>query len=59
MKEKDTSNGEQLDKIESELFGTFDPQDELWIVGGSTTSTAMSTYTPTGVDAYIDMDYTF
>ena len=59
MKEKRVSNGKELENSESELFETFDPQDELWIVGGSTSSTAMATFTPSGVDAIVDMDYFF
>ena len=46
MKEKDIINGEELEKINSELFGSFDPEDESWLVGGSKTSTSWITYSP-------------
>jgi hypothetical protein len=59
MKEKNNINGEELENLESELFSTFDPDDELWIVGGSKTISDMATFTPTGMDHAIDIDYTF
>lgn len=59
MKEKDINNGKGLEKINSELFGSFDPEDELWIVGGSRTVTYMSTYTPTSMDVSVDFDWVF
>ena len=57
MKKKDTINGEQLEEINGELFGSFDPDDESWIVGGSKTITAMATNTPNGYDAWYDLDW--
>lgn len=56
MKKIDIINGEEL---QSDLFGSFDPEGETWIVGGvggSTTLTSMATYSPNGVDAYFDID---
>jgi hypothetical protein len=59
VKEKHIDADKELENIESELFGAFDPGDELWIVGGSKTITDMATFTPTGVDHAIDIEYTF
>ena len=59
MKEKDTINGEELERINSELFASFNPEDELWIVGGSTTFTWYATYMPDRADVGADFDYTF
>jgi len=59
MKEKDIINGEELERINNELFGSFDPEDELWIVGGSKTGTSSVTYTPTGPDGGVDFDWVF
>jgi hypothetical protein len=58
MKEKSILKGEELERIDNELFGSLDPEDESWIVGGSTiTSTAMATYSPGGPDGIVDIDY--
>ena len=58
MKEKDIINGEELERINSELFGPFDPEDESWIVGGSRiTNTAVATYSPSGPDGMFDLDF--
>ena len=59
MKEKDIINGEELESINSELFGSFDPEDEAWIVGGSKSISGSATYTPTGPDAGGDFDWVF
>jgi hypothetical protein len=59
MKEKEIKNAEGIENLESELFGSFDPEDELWIVGGSKTITDMYTFTPTGPDTVLDIEYTF
>jgi hypothetical protein len=59
MKEKDIINGEELETINSELFGSFDPEDESWIVGGSKTTSSSVTYTPTGPDGGADFDAVF
>jgi hypothetical protein len=60
VKEKDTIKGEALEKINDELFGSFDPEDESWIGGGgSKTSTSWITYSPCCVDAAFDFDWNF
>ena len=58
MKEKDIINSQELETINSELFGSFDPEDELWIVGGATGSGSV-TYTPSGGDGSADVDFAF
>jgi hypothetical protein len=58
MKEKDT-NSEELERINSELFASFNPEDEMWIVGGSSSLTSRVTFTPTGPDAAADFDWVF
>ena len=57
MKEKDIINGEELERINSELFGSFDPEEESWIVGGAATGSGSATYTPAGFDAGGDVDF--
>ena len=47
----------EIERIEDELFGSFDPEDESWIVGGNKTSTSYITYSPCCVDAMFDFDY--
>ena len=59
MKEKDIINGEELETINSELFGAFDPEDESWIVGGSKSISGSATYTPNGPDGGVDFDWVF
>lgn len=59
MKEKDMINSEELERINSELFGSFDPEDESWIVGGSKTVSGSVTFTPNGPDGGGDFDYVF
>jgi hypothetical protein len=59
MKEKDIINGEDLERINDELFSSFDPEDESWIAGGSKTSTSWITYSPCCVDAAFDCDWNF
>ncbi len=50
---------QELETINSELFGSFDPEDESWIVGGSKTVSSSATYTPTGPDGGADFDWVF
>lgn len=57
MKEKDIIKGEELERINSELFGSLDPDDESSIGGGPYTNTAVATYTPNGFDAMFDLDF--
>ncbi len=59
MKEKDIINSEELERINSELFGSFDPEDESWIVGGSKTVSGSVTFTPNGPDGGGDFDLVF
>lgn len=59
MKEKDIINTEELERINSELFGSFDPEDESWIVGGSKTVSGSVTFTPNGPDGGADVDFVF
>lgn len=60
MKEKDVINGKELERINDELFSSFDPEDESWIVGGSKTVTTMLSYGPGGVvDHALDYDVVF
>lgn len=59
MKEKDPINGEELERIDSKLFGSFDLEDESWLVGGSTTLTTSHTFTPDGFDTLYDVDWTY
>lgn len=59
MKEKDIK-GEQLEKLNNELFGEFDLADESLIGGlGKITYTAVATYTPSGPDGSFDLDNWF
>lgn len=60
MKQKDITKGEKLERINNELFGSFDPEDESAIGGGSTkTITDMYTFTPTGTDITLDIEWDF
>ena len=59
MKEKNLINSEELETINSELFGSFDPEDEAWIVGGSKTLSGSVTFTPNGPDGGGDVDLVF
>jgi hypothetical protein len=60
MKQKDITKGEELERINNELFGSFDPEDESGIGGGSTkTITDMYTFTPTGTDMNLDIEWDF
>jgi hypothetical protein len=59
MKEKDIINSVELERINSELFGSFDPEDESWIVGGSKTVSGSVTFTPSGPDGGGDVDLVF
>lgn len=51
MKEK------ELERINSELFAAFDPDDEAWLVGGSKTITCGVSNTPSGPDYWFDLDF--
>jgi hypothetical protein len=56
MKEKDVIRGKELERINNELFGSFDPEDESWIGGYRVTNTGTATYSPSGYDAIMDLD---
>ena len=57
MKDKDIIKGKELERINNELFGSFDPGDESWIGGDTITYTGVATYTPSGLDAMVDLDF--
>jgi hypothetical protein len=58
VKEKDIINGEEPERINSEVFGSFHPDDESWLVGGSRdTFTSSLTFTPSGSDGAMDYDW--
>ena len=61
MKEKDITKGEQLERIDSELFSSFGSEDEMWIGGGGYTITCTSsvTFTQNTADHVDDMDIDF
>ncbi len=48
MTEKYTLNTQELESINSDLFNSFDPEQELWIIGGSTRQTASGQVTYSG-----------
>jgi hypothetical protein len=54
MKDKYTLSAQELENINSELFNSFDPEQELWIIGGST-STFKSTTSSTFSNGNYDM----
>ena len=56
MNEKDSINSEELESINSELFGAFDPGDESCIGGGGFTNTEQSTVVDGMVDVWLDLD---
>ena len=58
MRDKDIIKGEELERINNELFGSFDPEQESWMVGGSGTLTTMYSFGPNGVnDHAVDYDW--
>jgi len=52
-----------LESINSELFNAFNPEDELWVVGGSksVSGSGSVTSTPNGPDGGgdVDVDWSF
>jgi hypothetical protein len=56
---KDIINGEELERLNSELFGPFGPVDESWIGGGMQTISSSVTYGPNGPDGCTDLDWAF
>ncbi len=57
MKKKNDINGQKLERLNSDLFRSFDPEDEPWIGGGSKTVTGGLTCTPEGLDQWRDLDW--
>jgi hypothetical protein len=58
MKEKD-NKGEELERINDELFGSFDPKDEASIGGGPYTLTSSLTLSGGSFDHQADIDWNF
>jgi hypothetical protein len=58
MTDKYTMSTQELESINSELFDSFDPEQELWIIGGSTRQTASGqvTYNNGNRDGSVDYD---
>ena len=56
MNEKDIINSEELESINSELFGAFEPGDESCIGGRGLTNTEESTYADGTIDVMLDLD---
>jgi hypothetical protein len=61
MTDKYTMDTQELESINSELFNSFDPEQELWIIGGSTTRTAsgQGTYSGGRPDGSVDVDFSW
>jgi hypothetical protein len=59
--EKNTPKVEQLENANTELFNSFNPEEELWVVGGSSedTFTGRVTLQPDSPDMAEDLDYTW
>lgn len=57
MKKKNNINGEQLEGLNSDLFSSFDPADEMWLVGGSKSITLGLTGSPAAPDFIYDVDF--
>ena len=56
MNENDIINSEELESINSELFGAFDPGDESCIGGRGLTCTEQATYHDGMLDTLLDLD---
>jgi hypothetical protein len=58
MKDTYMLSTQELESINSELFNSFDPEQELWIIGGSTRQTAsgQATYSGGRPDGSVDYD---
>lgn len=58
MSDKYTMSAQELESINSELFNSFDPEQELWIIGGSTRQsfTSSGTYNAGNPDFGADYD---
>ena len=58
MTDKHTMNTQELESINTELFDSFDAEQELWIIGGSSiqTNTSWITYSNGHPDGIFDHD---
>jgi hypothetical protein len=62
MTDKYQMSAEALENINSELFNSFDPEQELWIIGGSTRTTICSGMTMGSngqTDSNLDYEITY
>jgi hypothetical protein len=59
MQDKYKMNAKELESINNDLFNSFDPEQELWIIGGSAnyTNTATATYSAGNPDMSAEIDY--
>ncbi len=59
MSDKYSTNTQELENINSELFNSFDPEQELWIIGGSgqLCYTGHSTFSNGHYDSGTDYDW--
>jgi len=48
---------EALENINSDLFDSFNPDEELWVVGGTTCVGGSATGTPAGTDWDVNGDW--
>jgi hypothetical protein len=56
VKKKNGINGAELERLNSDLFSSFDPEDEMWLVGGSRSITLGLTGSPAAPDFIYDVD---
>jgi hypothetical protein len=56
MKQNETLDQKELESINSEIFHSFDPDDDSWIIGGRPNSTVNISYTASGRDVTVDLD---
>jgi hypothetical protein len=57
MKENDIQ-GKELERINNELFSSFDPDDESWAIGGVGPTTSIQyTFTRANGDVLQDIDW--
>ena len=61
MKDTYSISAQELESINTELFNSFDPEQELWIIGGSSTRTTTTAicYSQGSSDVIVDYDITF
>jgi hypothetical protein len=58
MTDKYTMSAQEIESINSDLFNSFDPDQELWIIGANymISSTMLSTYSAGHYDTASDFD---